>query len=522
MRGTFCDPETGEVFENAELRTQEQRESYKKYLETKKEYEFKNAEINEKYKKHGAFVWFIYHSNQVLDLGITPDQLTKLIYLSTYLYYNNRLLVKKDKYMTKSHMKEILKVSERTFKTFWSAIVKADILKIDNEDGCLYINDKLFKRGKIELDEDESKIRLYRKSIRSLYEMSKPCEHKFLSYLFQAIPFVNKNYNIISHNPLENDLDLVQPMQMSEYYYNDKIDKIQSEKSAMEERYDAEINKIDEQIDALQKSNDEKQKEYDIEKARQELEKSQQRTRKTYGADGNVAYRQDDEAVAEAKQNLDDLLLEQTIENLETQKDVLETAKENESEQFKTQIEALQKQQETQDNIYSTLLEILETYKKPSVVESNANVWDTIYKDAENVQPDSDSVNVKGVDIDTTPIKENIVTQIDIADWLERLGANPAIINFYKNNIPNDITAKLTDAINTNGSKQFNEQHKTDFSASRDDYKINNQSQVINNNNTIGDVHIHNPVKDGKEIAREFANEFSLAVQRQMYTNLKK
>ena len=217
MRGTFCDPETGEVFENADLRTQEERESYKKYLEIKKEYEFKGAEIKEKYKKYGVFVWFIYHSNQVLDLGITPDQLTKLIYLSTYLNYSNRLIVKKGKHMTKTQMKEILNVSERTFKTFWSAIIKADILKVDNDDECLYINDKFFKRGKIELNEDENKIRLYQKNIRCLYEKSKPCEHKFLSYLFQAIPFINKNYNIISHNPFEDDLDLVQPMQMSEY-----------------------------------------------------------------------------------------------------------------------------------------------------------------------------------------------------------------------------------------------------------------------------------------------------------------
>lgn len=238
MRGTFCDPETGEVFENADLRTQEERESYKKYLEVKKEYELKGAEINEKYKKHGAFVWFIYHSNQVLDLGITPDQLTKLIYLSTYLNYSNRLMVKKDKHMTKPQMKEILNVSERTFKTFWSAIVKADILKVDKDDGCLYINDNLFKRGKIELDEDESKIRLYRKSIRYLYETSKPCEHKFLSYLFQAIPFINKNYNIISHNPFENDLDLVQPMQMSEYckiinYENENACKLKNKMKAL-------------------------------------------------------------------------------------------------------------------------------------------------------------------------------------------------------------------------------------------------------------------------------------------------
>lgn len=217
MRGTFANAETGEVFEDAELRTKEQREQYKKIREKQKEYEFKHAQIDENYKRYGAFVWFIYHSQQVLDLGITPDQLTKLIYLSTYLDYKNRLIIEKDKHMTRTHMQDVLKVSERTFKTFWGAIVKAKILRNDTSDNCLYIDNSIFKRGKIKLDEDENKIRLYRNSIKKLYEKAKPSEHKFLSYLFQAIPYVNKNYNIISQNPLENDLSLVIPMQMTEY-----------------------------------------------------------------------------------------------------------------------------------------------------------------------------------------------------------------------------------------------------------------------------------------------------------------
>lgn len=217
MRGTFANAETGEVFEDAELRTKEQREQYKKIREKQKEYELKHAQIDENYKRYGAFVWFIYHSQQVLDLGITPDQLTKLIYLSTYLDYKNRLIIEKDKHMTRTHMQDLLKVSERTFKTFWGAIVKAKILRNDTNDNCLYIDNSIFKRGKIILDEDENKIRLYRNSIKKLYEKAKPSEHKFLSYLFQAIPYVNKNYNIISQNPLENDLSLVVPMQMTEY-----------------------------------------------------------------------------------------------------------------------------------------------------------------------------------------------------------------------------------------------------------------------------------------------------------------
>lgn len=217
MRGTFIDAETGEVYEEADLRTKEQKEQYKKILEKKKEYELKHAHIDANYKKYGTFVWFIYHSQQVLDLGITPDQLTKLIYLSTYLNYKNRLMIDKDNHMTRTDMQEILRVSERTFKSFWSAIVKANILKIDKNDNCLYIDSSIFKRGKITLDDAKYKIRLYKKGVRDLYEKAMPSEHKFLSYLFQAIPYVNKDFNIISKNPLENDLSLIVPMQMTEF-----------------------------------------------------------------------------------------------------------------------------------------------------------------------------------------------------------------------------------------------------------------------------------------------------------------
>lgn len=217
MRGTVVDNKTGELLEEVVYYTNEERERYRQYLEQKKEYEYKGAMINSEYNKHGCFTWLIYHSQQVLDLGITPDQLTKLIYLSTFIDYNNRLMIDKDKHMTREDMQEVLKVRERTFKTFWSAMIKTKILIVDSYNKSLYLNESLFRRGTIEINEDENKIRLYYKGVRALYEKAKLTEHKFLSYLFQAIPFINRDYNIISHNPFESDIELVQPMQMSEY-----------------------------------------------------------------------------------------------------------------------------------------------------------------------------------------------------------------------------------------------------------------------------------------------------------------
>ena len=167
---------------------------------------------------YGSFVWLLYNAGQVIDLGIQPDELTKLIYISTYMGYNNRLMVSEDESMTKKQMREILRVSEDTFHKFYISLTNTGILSEDI-DKCLYLNTSIFKRGAIKnvKDIDCNRTSLYIKSIRSLYTQAKISEHKLLSYLFQAIPFVNVNYNILCFNPLENDLQKVKPMIMKDF-----------------------------------------------------------------------------------------------------------------------------------------------------------------------------------------------------------------------------------------------------------------------------------------------------------------
>ena len=214
----IVDIETGEALLNVTVTTERDRQNYKKILEAKQKYEFQGAEIQKQYKKYGSFVWLLYNAGQVLDLGIQPDELTKLIYISTYMGYNNRLMVSEDESMTKKQMREILRVSEDTFHKFYISLTNAGILSED-VDKCLYLNTSIFKRGTIKdvKDIDCNRTRLYIKSIRSLYMQAKISEHKLLSYLFQAIPFVNVNYNILCFNPLENDLQKVKPMIMKDF-----------------------------------------------------------------------------------------------------------------------------------------------------------------------------------------------------------------------------------------------------------------------------------------------------------------
>lgn len=209
--------ETGEIYDEVKVISKEDLERCKQFFETQREYEYKGMEIKEKYKENGSFVWLLYNAGKALDLGITSNELTKLIFISTYMDYNNRLMLSENKIMRKSDMQQLLKVSERTFINFWKSITDSKLLikKTDSEE--LYLNTDLFLRGHTAQSDDMDRIRLYRRSIRKLYKQAKIGEHKLLSYLFQAIPFVNINYNIICHNPTETDLDMVKPMTMADY-----------------------------------------------------------------------------------------------------------------------------------------------------------------------------------------------------------------------------------------------------------------------------------------------------------------
>ena len=211
----IIDVDTGEVYENVTITTEQDRQKYKNYLEEKIKYEFKGSEIQRKYKQYGSFVWLLYNADQILDLGIKPDELTKLIYISTFMGYNNRIMISEDESMTKYQMREILKLSEDTFRRIYNSLLGAKILTEDSNK-CLYLNTCLFRRGAVE-DVDCNRMRLYIKSVRNLYMQAKIREHKLLSYLFQAIPFVNINYNILCFNPSESDLKKVKPMLMKDY-----------------------------------------------------------------------------------------------------------------------------------------------------------------------------------------------------------------------------------------------------------------------------------------------------------------
>lgn len=209
---------TGEVLNDVVIKTKKQVEREKKAMEAKEKYRIVGSQFKEDYKEYGTFVWFLYNADKVLELGISNEDLTKLIFISTYLdYKNNRLMSDENSCMTKKEMQKLLKVSEVTFWRFFKSVTDTKILYENN--GIIYLNRKLFSRGAMEniKDIDKNRTRLYTKGIRCLYEKARIYEHSLLSYLYQAIPFVNIQYNMLCFNPLETDIKHINPMLFEEY-----------------------------------------------------------------------------------------------------------------------------------------------------------------------------------------------------------------------------------------------------------------------------------------------------------------
>ena len=307
-----------------------------------------------------------------------------------------------------------------------------------------------------------------------------------------------------------------------------RIDFINKEKEAVEEKYDTEIKKIDETIDALQKKNDEDQLALDLAKAQQELEKSKQRTRKVYGADGSVSYNQDSESIAESQQKVNDLNVKKMVNDLENQKEVLENEKDTEVKKYDEMIIALETQQKNQESYYDALLKILDAYLNPNTTESIDTVWENIFNDKENVKVNDGSVEVKGTTVDTTSVTNGKMGTDDV-----RLGFDEAIINLLKNmgasqaTIDKFLKGEMDSALmnlfnNSANSNQFSTQHDSNkWSRGIDDFKIANgkTENVIMN---IGDIVVNKPVGNASDLAKELMMNLPNAFQNQMYTNLKK
>lgn len=201
--------------------TPAQQKRNKEYYKRQDEIEERKHRVEISKGDYGSFTWFFYKLWEPCDLNISPSSLTRIIYLSTYINYDN-VLTYYGKPMTRNEMIELLGLSEREFIYFTNEMRDSGILEF--VDDRIIISNKVFGKGRLpevftngNEEDNLFAIRLYQKTVRNLYKRATPRSHKTLSYLFQMIPYINRQYNILCYNPLETDHEQIQPMLLNDY-----------------------------------------------------------------------------------------------------------------------------------------------------------------------------------------------------------------------------------------------------------------------------------------------------------------
>lgn len=208
---------TGEVIDAVEQRvpigssimTPDKRVAYKEYKKIQEKNQYRKITN----KDLGNF-FFIQNNEDFTDLP--PQTVVRLIYLNTFAdYETNNLMLKKDTPMQHKDLTKILKISKSAVSNFWHEVSPKYI--IENEYGLMFTNTDVFIKKHLKRRNYISYQKFYNRGIRKLYKATTPNNHKHLGYIFQMLPYINLEFNLLCYNPLETDLEKVQLMSLADF-----------------------------------------------------------------------------------------------------------------------------------------------------------------------------------------------------------------------------------------------------------------------------------------------------------------
>lgn len=207
-QGYYVDAETGEVTpvpKGAIIRTEEERQRVAKRVSEAEE----DREVRR--KMCGEFFWAVYEVGEEYCPDVSDSMLVKVVYLLTYLSYEDNRLVVRDSVnspyrgMRKEDVKRVIRLHKSNFGEFWRELMQTGIVT-ESEDGGLYVSER-FRRGKLSKRElrNMAAMKVFIHTVRYLYENIEVRSHRYLAYLFRLIPYISLRYGVFCRNPLETD-----------------------------------------------------------------------------------------------------------------------------------------------------------------------------------------------------------------------------------------------------------------------------------------------------------------------------
>lgn len=149
-------------------------------------------------------------------VGLSPETVTRLIYINTFVGYDNKLMLTERTPMKRKDLAEVLNLSKSTISRFWREVSPKYI--IENDSGLIFTSSLYFKKGLIKNKTEHIRCqKIYIKGVRKLYKTTKRNNHRQLGYLFKLLPFINVEYNLLCYNPLETDIEKLQLVSIADF-----------------------------------------------------------------------------------------------------------------------------------------------------------------------------------------------------------------------------------------------------------------------------------------------------------------
>lgn len=138
------------------------------------------------------------------------------MYLATFMSYKDGLLYYTLRQpMNKKLMMESLGLKRDAFGSFFDETTSAGLLIKD--DNGYFVNTDFFMKGEVKTNDYVRLTKVFVNSVRKLYQSTDKKMHQYLGFVFMLLPYVNKEWNIICHNPNEEDCKQIKPMSVGDF-----------------------------------------------------------------------------------------------------------------------------------------------------------------------------------------------------------------------------------------------------------------------------------------------------------------
>lgn len=204
--GEIHDTETVTVPVGSKVITPEDQERRQNYFNLQAEREMRK-------RVNAPLGHFLFMSGAGFN-EISSASVARLIMLSTYCKYGDSLMVGRNKPMTRAEAQQILNLKDTAFSEFMREVIPRFLIE---KNGALYLANHLtFFRGRKDKKNHDQYWKTYLLSVRRLYNATDIRQHKALGRVFQLLPFVNIEFNVLAYDIEETDLDAVKPMTLFE------------------------------------------------------------------------------------------------------------------------------------------------------------------------------------------------------------------------------------------------------------------------------------------------------------------